>query len=634
VKCIKCQTDNKNSLHYCETCGAPLPVIKRPWAKIFAALAVLLISAAFLAHLSQETVPPVQPEPDAMTSVHKEALDKRRRIIPLERGMTGQAGRRSRPAAQPAEKEMPPASAPQLKKEKEIIAGWITITDPWGRQVRQFRSGVTGDGWLALPARACIGGKSWQFLPDSGGKVEISGGMWISGDRVGLWHISDQSSGINGPQLSSWNKGEPVKWISFESDDTYDAVRLSSGLSDGFFVTSSLPDNINETGIFLQNGRIVGWSFGQWLARGYMWLGKKGSELEYKTWVRYFYNMTFANGREEKFAKALAMQKGHAGLEQLAAFIEGFRLQPKLTAEDTPDYLLSGEIVKRMRVLVSYAVNQGEGGRAAELLSGQVLMSIGDMALFMDVVPLVADTRGFEAAIGEIEGPGRYIERRSGRDAPELGRSHFQLYEDWLQSLAASGEVDRGWQVYNIATSYYPDDPSIHLLGVELAILNGDWEEAERLLYMRDYPPAFQDRYQLLALRISELKGEDEKIVIQFPRGSGRIPVTGTMNETLFQDFLVDTGATMVTIPSSAADALGLEVVSESRRLSTASGVVTVREVIIDEIEIDGWVEYNISAVVLDLPGRPNLGLLGLSYLSRFQMDLNTAEGTLLLAPR
>jgi clan AA aspartic protease (TIGR02281 family) len=634
VKCVKCQTDNKNSLHYCENCGAPLPVIKRPWGKIFAALAVLLICAAVLAHLSRDTAPPVQPKPDAMTSVHKEALDKRRRIMPVERGTTGQAARKTGPAAQVAEKEMPPVPVPQLKKEEEIIAGWITITDPWGRQVRQFRSGVTGDGWLALPARACIGGNSWQFLADSGGKVEISGGLWISGDRVGLWHISEESSGISGPQLSSWNKGEPVKWISLESDDTYDDVRLSPGLSDGFFVSSPLPDNINETGVFFQHGRVVGWSFGQWLARGYMWMGKKGAELEYKTWVRYFYNMTFANGREEKFAEALAMQKGHAGLEQLAAFIEGFRLQPKLIAEDTPDYLLPGEIVKRMRVLVSYAVNQGEGSSVAELLNGQVLMGIGDMPLFMDVVPIVADARGFEAAIGEIEDTGRYIERQSGREAAELGTRHYQLYKDWLQSLAAAGEVDRGWQVYNAAVNYYPDDPSIHLLGVELAILNGDWEEAERLLYMRDYPPAFQDRYQLLALRISELKGEEEKIVIRFPRGSGRVPVTAVMNETLSQDFLVDTGATMVTVPSSAADVLGFEVVSESRRLSTASGVVTVREVIIDEIEIDGWVEYNIRAVVLDLPGRPNLGLLGLSYLSRFQMDLNTAEGTLLLAPR
>jgi predicted aspartyl protease len=56
--------------------------------------------------------------------------------------------------------------------------------------------------------------------------------------------------------------------------------------------------------------------------------------------------------------------------------------------------------------------------------------------------------------------------------------------------------------------------------------------------------------------------------------------------------------------------------------------------VIIDEIEINGWVEYNVKALVLDMPDRPDLGLLGLNYLGRFQMDLNTDTGTLMLMPR
>ncbi len=61
---------------------------------------------------------------------------------------------------------------------------------------------------------------------------------------------------------------------------------------------------------------------------------------------------------------------------------------------------------------------------------------------------------------------------------------------------------------------------------------------------------------------------------------------------------------------------------------------MTASEVIIDAIEIDGWVEYDIRALVLDIPDRPGLGLLGLSYLGRFRMDLKTDEGTLLLTPQ
>jgi len=154
------------------------------------------------------------------------------------------------------------------------------------------------------------------------------------------------------------------------------------------------------------------------------------------------------------------------------------------------------------------------------------------------------------------------------------------------------------------------------------------------MLHMRNYPPEYRDRYELLRLRISEIKGQEDKIVIRFPRGSGTIPVTASVNGTIPQNFLVDTGASMVTIPSSTADSLGLEVVHGQRTVSTAGGIVKVREVIINSIAIDGQVEYDVGAYVLDLPGRPGLGLLGLNYLGRFRMDLKSEEGTLMLAPR
>jgi clan AA aspartic protease (TIGR02281 family) len=165
-------------------------------------------------------------------------------------------------------------------------------------------------------------------------------------------------------------------------------------------------------------------------------------------------------------------------------------------------------------------------------------------------------------------------------------------------------------------------------------LLNGDWKEAERMLYSRNYPPVFQDRYELLALRISEIKGQEEKIVIRFHPGSSAIPVTALINGTIRHDFLVDTGASMVTIPSSSADSLGLEIANGERNLSTAGGMVKAHEVTIATLEIEGWVEYNVRAYVLDLPGRPGVGLLGLNYLGRFRMDLKTDEGTLMLTPR
>ncbi len=595
----------------------------------------MLACVTGVAYFFREVIPP---------SVQMTALvssgdqDTQTAVIPkkqIGRGAKSGASRKKPLAGQAVGKDLPSKKADRDFEDSidvtQVVAGWVVITDPWGAQVNKFRAGLVGNGWLALPARACLGGNSWRFYADSGVETEISGGLWINGDEVGFWHLAEN---IEGPELAAWNKNEPVSWISLESANEYQSVPLTDGRAEGFFVSSSLPDYINEIGIFIQQGKVVGWSFGQWMSKGYLWKKGAGTDLEYKTWVRYFYDMTYANGREEQFAKALAMQKGYADLDQLAFFVKGFQLKPKLAAEDTPYYLLPETIIKQIRILVTNAVRRGEGSRVVDMFNSQVLKKIADISLLIDIVPVISAVRGYEAAINEIEGMGRDLVLQSGRDAPEIEKLHVHLYQDWLQSIVAAGDVDAGLQTFDTAKTYYPDDPSIHLLGVELSLLGSDWEEAERLLYMRDYPPAFQDRYQLLVRRVADMKGEEGRIVIRFPRGSNRIPVTAAINNSSNQDFIVDTGASMVTIPSSTAEELGLETVPGHRTLTTASGVVTVTEVIIDSIEIGGWVEYDVHAVVLDMPERPGLGLLGLNYLGRFQMDLKPESGTLLLNPR
>ncbi|MBI5665901.1 MAG: aspartyl protease family protein [Nitrospirae bacterium] len=642
MKCLRCLEENKSSSLNCEKCGAPLPI--RRWSDrnrgkiVFAAIAVILILVSGVAYLFRDIILPAADITGTMSPADKEQYQEESRTKREELKEKLRAVIKEQSVVPEKENKITanadaiPTEVPNV--QKELIAGWVIITDPWGRQVNKFRSGLAGSGWLALPARLCLGGDKWFFYPDSGQAVEITGGQWIAGDKVGLWLISESAGTVEGPALAPWNDSEPVSWSSLESAAEYHPIQLGRSRADDPFILSSYPDYIDETGVFLQNGKVVGWSFGQWLPKGYMWRGRTGAEPAYKTLVKYFYNISFANGREEKFARALAMQKGFTGLDRLAAFIEGYRLQPKLALEDTPHYLMPEEIIKQMHILVTNAVNSGEVNKLADMFNGQVLKSIGDISLFMDVVQGIARARGFEAAVAEIEDTGRYITRKLGHEVPALNALHIKYYQDWLQSLVTAGSADEGLQVYGMARSQYPDDPYIHLLGAELTLLNGDWKEAERMLYMRNYPPAYQDRYELLGLRISEMKGQEDKIVIRFPRGSGTIPVTAYVNGSVRQNFLVDTGASMVTIPSSTADSLGLEVVHGKRIVSTAGGILKVREVMIHSIEIDGQVEYDVAAFVLDLPGRPGLGLLGLNYLGRFRMDLKPEEGTLMLAPR
>jgi len=457
--------------------------------------------------------------------------------------------------------------------------------------------------------------------------------LWVKGDNGGLWHLSNAPASYDGPGFGRWDETKPVSWKSIESRNEHHLIELYPGLTDGFFISVALPDIIDESGVFIQDDMIVGWSFAK-AGEGFMWPGNAGKPLKYRTLVKYFYDITFAYGREEKFGMALSMQEGHTGLAQLASFIEGFSVQPKLPLEDTPDHLLPEEIIKQMRILITDAIRRDEGSKVIDMLSSQTLKNIGDISLFLDLVPVIAVLQGFEAAINEIEDTGEYIAKQLGQDVPALNKLRLNFYRDWLQSVISDGESDEGLQIYIAAKDHYPDDPDIHLRGVELMLLNGDWEEAERLLYMRDYPPAFQTRFQLLARRIAEMKGEEGNIVIRFPPGSNRIMVTAAVNETLQQNFLVDTGATTVTIPSLTADALGLEVVYGEHVISTVGGPVEAGAVIIDAIEIDGWIEYDVRAYVVDIPNQPGIGLLGLNYLGRFQMDLRPEEGILMLLPQ
>jgi clan AA aspartic protease (TIGR02281 family) len=153
---------------------------------------------------------------------------------------------------------------------------------------------------------------------------------------------------------------------------------------------------------------------------------------------------------------------------------------------------------------------------------------------------------------------------------------------------------------------------------------------------MREYPSALNDKVRNLQAQISELKAQQGKIVINFTPGTRQIPLTAVLNSNAYQSFIVDTGASLITIPQSTADALGLEVGASNplRKVYTAGGVKYAPEVTLSSITVEGWEENNLKALVLDLPNQSEWGLLGMNYLRRFRMDINTDNGVLLLEPR
>jgi len=108
----------------------------------------------------------------------------------------------------------------------------------------------------------------------------------------------------------------------------------------------------------------------------------------------------------------------------------------------------------------------------------------------------------------------------------------------------------------------------------------------------------------------------------------GHYTSSGTINGNATQ-FLLDTGATMVSISQQEADRLGLRY-REGRRISTntANGNVPAWGITLSTVRVGGVELRNIDAIVV--PSQMSHVLLGNSFLSRFQIrredDVMTLE--------
>ncbi len=94
----------------------------------------------------------------------------------------------------------------------------------------------------------------------------------------------------------------------------------------------------------------------------------------------------------------------------------------------------------------------------------------------------------------------------------------------------------------------------------------------------------------------------------------------------------LDTGATYMMIPWEIAETLGLqpEISKEKTEMITASGVEKVPIITLEKVNVAGKEVTNIKAIAHDLPPKSYVdGLLGLSFLKNFNINLNFKEGVL-----
>ncbi len=107
--------------------------------------------------------------------------------------------------------------------------------------------------------------------------------------------------------------------------------------------------------------------------------------------------------------------------------------------------------------------------------------------------------------------------------------------------------------------------------------------------------------------------------VTLFPDDRGHYLADGQVNGAHVR-FLVDTGATMVSLPSSEASRLGIDWRKGRRGYSrTANGLSVVYAVMLDSVTLGGITLYNVEGLVHDAAGL-DTALLGMSFLGRTEM--------------
>lgn len=124
------------------------------------------------------------------------------------------------------------------------------------------------------------------------------------------------------------------------------------------------------------------------------------------------------------------------------------------------------------------------------------------------------------------------------------------------------------------------------------------------------------------------------KATIRFPPASSVIATEAVVNGRKGR-FLIDTGASVVVLSREFAARLGVAPAAGAAvQVATANGLATAHLVRLDAVSVQGVSASGVEAAVVDQLAGDVDGLIGLSFLARFEMALDAREGRLELEAR
>jgi len=158
--------------------------------------------------------------------------------------------------------------------------------------------------------------------------------------------------------------------------------------------------------------------------------------------------------------------------------------------------------------------------------------------------------------------------------------------------------------------------------------------------YLHHHPRSRED--EAVNSRLARLYGRPTcaqlhgsgRAVIRFPPGARAIMARATVDGQA-GNFIVDTGASFVALSRPFAERVGVDLEhAASILVQTAGGIRKARLTAVDRVELGGVRADRVEVAVSDELPEDVDGLLGLSFLSRFALQLDARAGRLEIAAR
>jgi clan AA aspartic protease (TIGR02281 family) len=111
--------------------------------------------------------------------------------------------------------------------------------------------------------------------------------------------------------------------------------------------------------------------------------------------------------------------------------------------------------------------------------------------------------------------------------------------------------------------------------------------------------------------------------------------IKANINNLSLGHFVLDTGATYMSISKDMAEELGLDLKHTAKvPITTANGTIEVPKVILRSVKVNGLEAKNVEATVMDFKSSSSFsGLLGLSFINRFRLTLDPGKGQMVFEP-